>query len=98
MRIGKQIHQYLANPVGLDVDRRQVRARSARLRVCSAASVWPRIVRTASSTSGATLGRHRLDRQPAGVAAGEVEQVVEQAHQVAAVVEDDLDRLGLLRG
>ena len=30
------------------------------------------------------LGRRRLDRQPAGVAAGEVEQVVEQAHQVAA--------------
>ncbi len=64
----------------------------------ASASVWPRIVRTASSTSWQRLGRHRLDRQPPGVAAGEVEQVVEQADQVAGVVEDDLDRVGLLGG
>ena len=96
MRIGKQIHQYLANPVGLDVDRRQVRLDLAAVSVWPAASVWPRIVRTASSISGADLGRRRLDRQAPGVAAGEVEQVVEQADQVAGVVEDDLDRLGLL--
>jgi len=39
----------------------------------------------------------RPDRQPPGVGAGEVEQVVEQPHQMAGVVEDHPDRLDLAR-
>ena len=97
MRIGKQIHQYLADPVGLDVDQRQVGLDPLGQGLAALASVWARIVRTTSSISGAELGRLRAEREPAGVAAGEVEQVVEQADQVAAVVEDDLDRLHLPR-
>ena len=98
MRVGKQIHQYLANPVRLDVDRRQAGLDLLASGSGRAASVWARIVRTASSISGATSVGCGVIAEPAGVAAGEVEQVVEQAHQVAAVVEDDLDRLHLLRG
>ena len=57
MCIGKQIHQYLANPVRLDLDLAAGRGSISWLRVWPAASVWARIVRTASSTSGADLGR-----------------------------------------
>ena len=97
MRIGKQIHQYLANPVGLDLDQRQVGLDPSRsgvwlARLGLAAHRPHRVV-----DQRRQLGRPRRDRQPAGVAAGEVEQVVEEADQVAAVVEDDLDRLDLLR-
>ena len=97
MRIGKQIHQYLANPVGLDVDQGQLWLDLLRQRLVGALGLGAhrphRVV-----DQRRDLGRPRRDRQAPGVAAGQVEQVVEQADQVAAVVEDDLDRLHLLGG
>ena len=96
MGVGQKVDQNLSDPVGVDQQRRQVggdRLRSSDL-LGGLGLAAHRPHRVVDQRRG--VGRHRLDRQPPGVAAGEVEQVVEQADQVAGVVEDDLDRFRLL--
>ena len=94
MRIGNQVHQYLANPVRLDFDQRQIGVDPLGQDLAAGVGLGAHRPHHVFDQR-AEAGRLRADREAPGVGAREVEQIVQQPHQVAAVVEDDLDRLHL---